>query len=417
MPGLKTTLMVATALVGLALPAHAQDKVKIGIVTTLSGPGAALGQQLKNGFELGVKEHDGKLGGLDAEVIVMDDEQKPDVAVGRAKELVQRDDVDFVVGPIFSNVAQAIFKPITQSKTFLISPNAGPSNLAGADCSPYFFATSYQNDQNHSVLGKYAQDSGIKSVVLLVPNYQAGKDSVAGFKRYYKGEVLDEIYTPLGQLDFSAELARIASEQPEAIFTFMPGGMGVNLVKQFRQAGLADKIKFLSAFTVDESTLPAQQDAAVGLYGGSDWAPDMEKSADFVKSYIAAYDAVPASYAMHAYDTVRLLDSAISAVDGKLDDKDALRKALEKADFDSVRGDFSFGANHFPVQDFYLVKVAKRDDGKYETQVVEKVFDDAGRRLRRPVQDGRVSQRRRTGPPASAGGPPTPRISRRPPCR
>ncbi|ESR26843.1 ABC transporter substrate-binding protein [Lutibaculum baratangense] len=377
MPGLRTTLAAATALAAIAVPAHAQESVKIGIITTLSGPGAALGQQLRNGFELGLKEMGNKIGGLDAELVVMDDEQKPDVAVNRAKELVQREDVDFVVGPIFSNIAQAIYKPITDAETFLVSPNAGPSDLAGAGCSPYFFATSYQNDQNHAVLGKYAQDSGIASVVLLVPNYQAGKDSVAGFKRYYEGEILDEIYTPLGQLDFSAELARIASLQPEALFTFMPGGMGVNLVKQFRQAGLADGVTFLSAFTVDESTLPAQQDAAVGLYGGSNWAPDMEQSADFVESYIGAYDAVPASYAMHAYDTVLLLDAAISAVDGDLQDKDALRQAIETAEFTSLRGDFSFGKNHFPVQDFYLVQVAQRDDGKFETRIVEKVFDDA----------------------------------------
>lgn len=377
MSRMKKALMMAATL-ALAAPASAQETVKIGVVTTLSGPGAALGQQLKNGFELALKEMDGKIGGLDAELVVVDDEQKPDVAVGRARELVERDGVDFVVGPIFSNIAAAIFKPIVESETFLISSNAGPSNLAGAECSPFFFATSYQNDQNHSVLGKYAQDSGIKSVVLMVPNYQAGKDSVAGFKRYYQGEVLDEIYTQLGQLDFSAELARIASMNPEAVFTFMPGGMGVNLVKQFRQAGLADKVKFLSAFTVDESTLPAQQDAAVGLYGGSNWAPDMEQSADFVESYIAAYDAVPASYAMHAYDTALLLDSAIKATGGDLSDKAALQKAIEAADYTSLRGDFSFNTNHFPKQDFYLVQVAKRDDGKYETRIVEKVFEDAG---------------------------------------
>lgn len=374
---MRKTLFVAGLMVGAALPAQAQDQVKIGVITTLSGPGAALGQQLRNGFELGVKELGGKLGGLDAEIIVVDDEQKPDVAVNRVRELVQREDVDFVVGPIFSNIAQAIFKPVVQSETFLISPNAGPSNVAGADCNPYFFATSYQNDQNHAVLGRYAQDAGIGSVVLLVPNYQAGKDSVAGFKRHYQGEIRDEIYTQLGQLDFSAELARIASLQPEAVFTFMPGGMGVNLVKQFRQAGLADSVKFLSAFTVDESTLPAQQDAAVGLYGGSNWAPDMEQSAAFVQSYVETFDAVPASYAMHAYDTALLLDKALATVGGDLSDKEGLRKAIETAEFDSLRGDFSFNHNHFPIQDFYLVQVAKRDDGKFETRIVEKIFDDA----------------------------------------
>jgi branched-chain amino acid transport system substrate-binding protein len=285
-----------------------------------------------------------------------------------------------VVGPIFSNVAVAVHKPIVDSGTFFISPNAGPSNLAGRSCSPFFFATSYQNDQNHEVLGKVAQDRGYKRVYLLAPNYQAGKDSLAGFKRHYKGEIVEESYTPLNTLDFQAELAKIASLSPDAIFTFMPGGMGVNLVKQYRAAGLADRIPFLSAFTVDESTLPAQQDAAVGMFGGSNWAPNLDtpENKKFVAGYEAAYGSVPGSYAMHAYDTALLIDSAVRVTAGKTTDKDALREAIRKADFKSLRGDFKFGTNGFPIQDFYLVKAAKRPDGKFQTEIVEKVFDDYG---------------------------------------
>jgi branched-chain amino acid transport system substrate-binding protein len=275
-------------------------------------------------------------------------------------------------------VAVAIQKPIVDANVFYISPNAGPSNLAGKSCSPFFFATSYQNDQNHEVLGKVAQDRGYKRVYLLAPNYQAGKDSLAGFKRHFKGEIVEESYVPLNTLDFQSELAKIASLKPDAIFTFMPGGMGVNLVKQYRAAGLADRIPFLSAFTVDESTLPAQQDAAVGMFGGSNWAPNLDtpENKKFVAGYEAAFGSVPGSYAMHAYDTALLIDSALKATGGKTDNKDALRTALKKADFKSLRGDFKFGANGFPVQDFYLVKAAKRPDGKFQTEIAEKVFDD-----------------------------------------
>ena len=367
------------AAVGLAASAaQAQEKLKVGLLLTLSGPSAVLGQQARDGFQLAVKDLGGKLGGRDVEVIVVDDELKPDVAVTKVKGLVERDKVDFVVGPIFSNVAVAIHKPIVDANTFFISPNAGPSNLAGKSCNPYFFATSYQNDQNHEVLGKVAQDRGYKRVYLLAPNYQAGKDSLAGFKRHYKGEVVEESYVPLNNLDFQSELAKIASLKPDAIFTFMPGGMGVNLVKQYRAAGLADRIPFLSAFTVDESTLPAQQDAAVGMFGGSNWAPNLDtpQNKKFVAAYEAAYNSVPGSYAMQAYDTALLIDSALKATGGKTDDKDALRAALQKADFKSLRGDFKFGANGFPIQDFYLVKAAKRPDGKFQTEIVEKVFDD-----------------------------------------
>src|SRR3712207_1033495 len=225
---------VAALLGGLAGPAAAQEKLRIGVVTTLTGPAAVLGQQLRDGFNLGLKDLGGKLGGREVEVIVADDELKPDVAVTKVKGLLERDKVDFVVGPVFSNVLQAMFKPVTDARVILISPNAGPSSFAGKGCHPYFFATSYQNDQNHEVLGKVAQDRGYKRVYLLAPNYQAGKDALAGFKRHYKGEIVEESYTPLNTLDFQSELAKIASMGPDAIFTFMPGGMGVNLVKQYK---------------------------------------------------------------------------------------------------------------------------------------------------------------------------------------
>ena len=381
--GLATAGMAtaALAMAGLAFaqPAAAQEKLKIGLVLSLSGPAATLGQQARDGFNLAVKDLGGKMAGRDVEVIVIDDELKPDVAVTKVKGLLERDKVDFVVGPIFSNIALAIEKPIVESQTFLISPNSGPSKLAGKDCSPYFFVTSYQNDQVHQVLGKVAQDRGYKRVFILVPNYPAGKDAAAGFKIDFKGEV-EEAYVPLQTLDFQSELSRIAAANPDAVFTFMPGGMGVNLVKQYKQAGLAERIPFLSAFTVDESTLPAQQDAAVGLFGGANWAPnlDLPQNKKFVSAYEAAYNVVPGTYAFQAYDAAMLIDSAVKATKGDLSNKDAVRAALKKADFTSLRGAFKFNTNGYPIQDFYLVKAAKRPDGKYETEIVEKVFSNFG---------------------------------------
>ena len=375
--GLRAAIVAASATLAMFSAAQAQEKLKIGIIVTLSGPPAVLGGQVRDGFNLAIKSLGGKLGGVETEVIVVDDELKPDAAVSKVKGLVERDGVNFVVGPIFSNILMAISKPVTESKAFLVSPNAGTSSLAGKQCHQNLFVTSYQNDQNHEVLGKYAQNKGYKRVMLLAPNYQAGKDSLAGFKRHFKGEVIEEMYTPLGQLDFSAELAKIAAAKPDAFFTFMPGGMGVNLVKQYRQAGLAST-PFLSAFTTDESTLPAQQDAALGFLSGANWAPDMDnaQSKAFVKAYEEAYKSVPGTYAMQAYDAALLIDSAVKATGGKLGNQDALRAALAKADFKSLRGKFKFGNNHYPVQDFYLVKVAKRADGKYQTEIAEKVFGD-----------------------------------------
>jgi branched-chain amino acid transport system substrate-binding protein len=371
--------------------AVAQDKIKIGVIVTLSGPAAVLGQQARDGFALAVKDLGGKMAGRDVEVVVVDDELKPDGAVAKVNGLLERDKVDFVVGPIFSNILQAIHKPVTDSKTFLISPNAGPSSYAGKNCSPFFYVTSYQNDQVHEVLGKVAQDRGYKRVYILEPNYQAGKDSAAGFKLDYKGEIVEESYIPLGTLDFQVELSKIASLKPDAVFTFMPGGMGVSLVKQYSQAGLADKIPVLSAFTVDESTLPAQQDAAVGMFGGSDWAPDLDtpQNKKFVAAYEAAYHSVPATYAMQAYDAAMLIDSAVKAVKGDLSNKTAVAAALKKADFTSLRGGFKFNTNGYPIQDFYLTKVAKRADGKFQTEIVQKVFENYGDRYAKDCVPGK----------------------------
>lgn len=377
------TMAAAALLLGTAVsPALAQEKIKLGVIVTLSGPAAALGQQVRDGFALAVKDLGGKMGGRDVEVIVADDELKPDAAVTKVKGLLERDKVDFVVGPIFSNILQAIHRPITESKTFLVSPNAGPSTFAGKDCNPFFYVTSYQNDQVHEILGKVAQDRGYKRMYLMVPNYQAGKDSVAGFKLDYKGEIVEESYMPLNTLDFQPELSKISSQKPDALFTFMPGGLGVNLVKQYRQAGLADSIPVLSAFTVDESTLPAQQDAAVGMFGGANWAPNLDNAQNkkFVAAYEAAYHVVPGTYAFQAYDAAMLIDSAVKAVKGDLWNKDAVGTALKKADFTSLRGAFKFNTNGYPIQDFYLTKVAKRPDGKFQTEIVQKVFENYGDR-------------------------------------
>ncbi len=374
------TAGIAGAFALAAMGAQAQS-VKVGVMLTLSGPAAVLGQHARDGFQLGLKHLGGKLGGLTADVVVVDDELKPDVGVQKVQALLERDKVDIVVGVIFSNVMMAIAKPVFDAKTILVSPNAGPSPLAGTGCSPWFFSSAWQNDQNHEAMGKYAQDAGYKKVVLIAPNYQAGKDSMAGFKRHFKGEIVEEIFNQVNQLDFAAEIAKIASLKPDAVFAFEPGGMGVNFVKQYAQAGLAGKIPFLSAFTVDETTLPATQDAAVGLFAGAQWAPNLDNpvSKKFVADYEKDYGKVPALYAAQGYDAALLIDAAIKAAGGKIADKAALRDAFKKASFTSIRGaPFKLNTNGFPLQDVYVVKAVKRGDGKYATEIVSKVFTNFG---------------------------------------
>ena len=357
------TLTLALAV--LAAPAVAADKVKIGFIATFSGPVGLLGQHSFDGFMLGVEHAGGKLGGLTTDVIKEDDQLKPDVGLQVAKKLLEKDRVDFVVGTIFSNVMMAIYKPIVDSQTFLVSQNAGPSPIAGAQCSPWFFSASWQNDGSHEAMGKHVQDKGYKRAYLMAPNYQAGKDALAGFKRYYQGEVIGEVYTTINQPDYSAELAQLRAAKPDALYVFYPGGMGVNFVKQYAQAGLLKEIPFFSAFTVDETTLRAQGDAAVGTYGTAFWNPGLKNPVNerFVTDFQKKYGAVPSNYAAQSYDAALLLDSAIRAVQGKLEEKDGLRAAFRKADFKSVRGPFKYNTNHFPIQNFYLHQVVKDEAG------------------------------------------------------
>lgn len=359
--------------------AAAQDKIRIGLIYTLSGPAAVLGQQSKKAFELAVKDLGGKMGGKEVELFVVDDGLKPAGAIQKVRELLDRDKVDIVVGPIFSNVLVAIHKPVMDAGKILISTNAGASSFAGAACKPNFFVTSYQNDQIFEALGKVANDKGYKRVFAMVPNYRAGKDALAGFRRTYKGKLVAEELVPLKGVDFQAELSKLNSLKPDALFTFMPGGLGITLIKQYNQAGLKGRVPIISAFTADEATLPALGAAAEGIYGALTWAPntDNPQNKKFVAEYEAAYQAIPASYAMQAYDAAMLINSAAVALKGNMSDTKAVSAALRKANFHSLRGAFKFNVNGYPIENFYLTKVAKRPDGKFETQIVEKVLSNS----------------------------------------
>jgi branched-chain amino acid transport system substrate-binding protein len=369
--------LAAATFLGGAVMAQAET-LRIGFLSTLSGPLAVIGEHARDGFLLAVKQRGGRLGGLEAEVIVEDDALKPERAILRTEQFLERDKVDFVVGMITSNVLQATFPQVTDNGTFLIGVNAGTSVFAGERCNPFFFSTSWENNQVPEAMGKYAQDSGYRRIVTLAPNFQGGRDATAGFKHHFKGEVLDEIYVRLGVLDFAAELTRIRALGPDAVLVFMPGGMGVSLVRQYAQSGLAGSIPFLSVWTLDETTLPVIGESAVGLYSSSQWAPDLdnEVNAAFVKAFEAEYGYVPSNFAAHAYDAGLLIDSAVTATGGMLSDKDALRKALRTAAFASTRGHFRYNTNQFPIQDFYLVQAIRRGDGKYVTSAKRKIFAD-----------------------------------------
>jgi branched-chain amino acid transport system substrate-binding protein len=371
---------VALLCVGAWAPAAADEPLKIGFVSTFSGSAGVLGQHMYDGFMLGVDHAGGKLGGLATDILKLDDQFKPDVGLKLTRELVEREKANFIVGFVFSNVLLAAAKPALDSQTFLISGNAGPADFAGARCSPYFFSVSYQNDFNDEGAGIYYTNKGYKRVYLLAPNYVTGRDALAGFKRTYKGEIAGELYTKLDQVDYSAELAQLRAAKPDAAYVFFPGGFGINFIKQFYQAGLRSEIPLLSKATVDMTNLPAQGDAAVGSKEVTHWNWDLDNPANkrFVADFVKKYNYTPSIFSESSYDVAQLIDSAVRDVKGNLSDKDALRKALEKAQIQSPRGSFRFNSNHFPIHANYVIEAVKKGDGTFTLVTEQKLRDEAG---------------------------------------
>jgi len=345
----------------LSTGASAQQPIKLGFVGTFSGPGAAFGEDMYEAFMLPIERNGGKLGGVPVQVIRKDSQFKPEVANQVTDELIDRDNVSIIVGVTFSNEMMAIYQKVIDRGVYIVGSNASPSQLAGAQCSPLYFNTNAQNDQRAEAAGKYMTDKGYKHVYTMAPNYQAGKDYIAGFRRYYKAPLAGEVYTPLSQLDFQAELTQMSSTKPDAVYAFYPGGLGVQFIRQWRQAGLAGKIPLITGSTVDMLTLPALKEDAVGVVHFAPWGTDIDnpQNKQFVSEFDAKYKRLPSEYAASAYDSALLLDSAIAKVKGNIADKAAFTAALKAADFKSVKGKFRFNHNHMPIQNFYSFEVVK----------------------------------------------------------
>jgi len=363
----RAALALAATCLSLAAPqAQAADKVKVGFVSTLSGPSSALGVDIRDGFLLAVKLNGGKLGGLPAEVLVSDDQFKPDVAKQLFEKNIKRDKVDFMTGVVFSNIMLAALPEALDNNTFYISPNAAPSSIAGKDCNPLFFAVSWPNDAYHEAAGQFANTRDLKSVYLVAPNYQAGKDSLAGFKRMYKGQVVGENYTKLGQLDYAAELAEIRAAKPQAVYIFLPGGMGINFIKQYVGAGLGkDTTLLLPGFSADQDVIKPVGESMAGLFNTAHWSPDFTNAANvkFMAEFQKEYGRIPTLYASQGYDAALLINAAVRDTKGKLEDRAAVRKALQTAKFDSVRGPFKFNTNQYPIQNYYVRVVGNNPNG------------------------------------------------------
>jgi len=366
---LKHALM-AGAMAALAPSALAD--VKVGFLATLSGPSADVGRDQLDGFNLALEQLGGKLGGVPVSIIKEDDQQKAEVAIGALGKLLERDRVDVVTGLTFANVLMALQGKIGATDVPFVGSVAGPSGAAGAQCKPNLFVTSWQSDVPAEAVGKFLNDKGVKRISTLTPNFVGGKDKIAGLKRFYKGEIVEEIYSPLNQLDFSAELTRVAAAKPDAVFAFYPGGLGVTFVRQYQQAGLLGRIPLYTTNTIEGGAMEAMGAAAVGAIVGDTWTPGhpTEESRRFVEAFRKKFNRLPSAYAAFSYDTAMLLDGAVRSVKGDTSNRKAFSKAIASAQFKSVRGPFRFGTNNFPVQNYHVYQVTNTG-GKPEFKLQE----------------------------------------------
>jgi branched-chain amino acid transport system substrate-binding protein len=368
---------ISIAAFAFSAPVSAQQKIKIGFISTFSGPQGVMGQYMKESVELAIEHLGGKVGGLPVEMFYGDDQFKTDVGVQVAEEMLKKNQVDFVSGIIWSNVMMAVVPVVTGANKIMVGTNAGASPLAGKDCNRLYFSTSWNNDQTPEAMGKFLTDQGVNDLYVMAPNYQAGKDMVAGLKRYYKGRIVDEVYTKPGQQDYQAEISALRAKSPKAVFAFYPGGMGIQFLKQYDQAGLRGQLPLYTVYTVDEISIPAVKDAAVGIYETRYWSPDLKnpQNAKFVADYKKKYGKLPVFYGAQSYDGIMLIDSAVRAVKGDLKNVDGMVKAMEKADFKSLRGPFTYNVNHHPIQNFYLLKTEKLSNGDIEMRIQKTIFE------------------------------------------
>jgi len=379
---MKTRLFGTATIAALAfgLPAMAQAPIKIGFVSTFSGPQAAIGEDMRRSVELAKEHLGGKMGGKPFEIIYEDDQFKPDVGKQKSEKLVQQDKVNFVAGYIWSNVLLASLKTVTdEGDTILISSNAGPSQIAGELCNKNFFSTSWNNDQTPMAMGQYLQEKGVKSLYLMAGNYAAGKDMLAGVKRTFKGEIKGEDLTKWpDQLDFSAELAKVGAAKPDGIFIFYPGAHGVQFLQQYVQAGLKGKVPLYQVFSIDAITLPQQKELALGTLGAQEWVNDLpnEQNKKYVADFKKKHGVYPSYYGAQSYDSIMLIASAAEALKGDLSNKDKVRAEMKKANFKSLRGDFKYNTNQFPIQNFYIQEAVKDPEGMMTVKTIATAVKD-----------------------------------------
>ena len=362
---------------------QAQNKIKVGFISAQSGPLNVLGLEQKRGVEIALDHLGGKFGSYPFEIVAADSKGNPSATVQEISRLIDKEKVDVIVGLSASNELVAGVKPISDAKVFFIGMNGGVAVNAGEQCSPYYFNAAFQNAQLTTGMGAFMSKQGVKKLYLIGADFEAGYEHTNAAKTGFKGEIVAQQFTPLTQLDFAADIAKIRASGADGVFAFYPGGLGIAFMRQWAQAGLVGKIPVFSNIALTEPTaFQAQGKSVLGTYVSTVYFAGIDNPTNkqFVQDFKAKFGRDPASYAGLAYDAMMLLDSAVKEVKGNIKDEKAFRAALKKADFQSVRGSFAFSSNNHPIINTYLTMVDERSDGslylKPTAIIAEKSPDD-----------------------------------------
>ncbi|MBC7953081.1 MAG: ABC transporter substrate-binding protein [Rhodospirillaceae bacterium] len=353
-----------------ALPSGAgasDPSIVVGVVATLTGPGALAGQDLVDGFNLALKQLGGRFSNQEVRVVLADDKGSPDIARQQVKRLMDRERLDMVLTGVSAPSLATIIKPLVDARLFVLNLDQSPPALSGAECSQFLFSLAAPVDGLHEAMGQYLAAEHIRRVVVVGPQTGVTNDAVAALKRTFPGEVVAVLSPHPGAATFAPELDHIKQLKPDAIYSLLTGGMGGGFVRAWGASPLKGEIPLFPLWpAVERQMLPAMADAAQDMISIGTWGNDLDSipnrrlNADFEMEF----GRPPSTWAAQGYDAAFLVDSALKATNGKTSNEDALRTALRRADFISARGSFKFNTNQFPVLNYYLRKVSRDAKGR-----------------------------------------------------
>ncbi|CAA7617917.1 ABC transporter substrate-binding protein [Magnetospirillum sp. SS-4] len=376
MTSVRTRLAVALLLVLLtvqtarALPASTaagNPTIVVGVIATLSGPGAMAGQDSLDGFTTALRQMGGRFANQEVRVVPVDDRGSPDVAMQVTRRLLEREKVDFILTAVSQASMAAIVKPLNESRTFILNLDAYPDGLFGARCSASLFGLGTPPDAVSEAAGMHFANEKYRRLVVIGHDTRQTDMAVAALRRTWGGEDVTVLKARHGAATFAPEIRRIRELAPDAVYTLLSGGMGLALVRDYAAAGLKADIPLLGVWSnFERPHLTAMDDQGLDLLNVAPWSPDLDSPLNkrMISDFELEYGRPATSWVAQGYDSALLLEAAMKVTAGRTSDREAVRNALRRAEFASVRGGFRFETNHAPVINLYLRRVARDAKGR-----------------------------------------------------